>query len=214
MQRNLAIAEKLLTDRRLCFGKSVYNPEVLGIFRTYFNYCEVGHDRKTPAMRLGPWPGRAGRHRLLHPRAARAPPGGPGCPYNRDAAARSFVSQAVNFRPTIPARMRPTQTSLATVAGSPKRAMPRTTVPTAPMPVQTAYAVPTGKVRNARPSNPMLTTIAATVQTVGQNRVNPSVYFRPIAQPTSNRPAITKTDQVIEQLPGAYAPEVRVVPGR
>lgn len=53
MQRNLAIAEKLLTERRVWFGNSVYNEEVLGVFRTYFNDCEVGQDWKTPAMRLG-----------------------------------------------------------------------------------------------------------------------------------------------------------------
>jgi hypothetical protein len=27
--------------------------KLLEIFRTYFNYCEVGKDKKTPAMRLG-----------------------------------------------------------------------------------------------------------------------------------------------------------------
>ena len=49
-----------------------------------------------------------------------------------------LADQAVSFRPTIPARMRPTQTSRATVAGSPNRMIPNKTVPTAPMPVQTA----------------------------------------------------------------------------
>ena len=46
-----------LLDRRLWFGKNAYNPSVLAklveIFRTYFNYCEVGEDKRTPAMRMG-----------------------------------------------------------------------------------------------------------------------------------------------------------------
>lgn len=45
------------SDRRLWFGKNAYNPAVLlkllEMFRTYFNYCEVGQDKKTPAMRMG-----------------------------------------------------------------------------------------------------------------------------------------------------------------
>lgn len=61
VRRGLTIAERAVasanTDRRLWHGKSAYNPEVLvkvlRIFRTYFNYCEVGQDGKTPAMRLG-----------------------------------------------------------------------------------------------------------------------------------------------------------------
>jgi hypothetical protein len=39
------------------FGKNAYDPanlvKLLEIFRVYFNYCEVGEDSKTPAMRLG-----------------------------------------------------------------------------------------------------------------------------------------------------------------
>lgn len=61
VRRGITLAERAVassnTDRRLWFGKSAYNPEVLvkvlGVFRTYFNYCEVGKDGKTPAMRLG-----------------------------------------------------------------------------------------------------------------------------------------------------------------
>lgn len=61
VRRGLTLAERAVassnTDGRLWFGKSAYNPDVLvkvlGIFRTYFNYCEVGQDGKTPAMRLG-----------------------------------------------------------------------------------------------------------------------------------------------------------------
>lgn len=61
VRRGVTLAERAVassnTARRLWFGKSAYNPEVLvkllGIFRTYFNYCEVGQDKRTPAMRLG-----------------------------------------------------------------------------------------------------------------------------------------------------------------
>lgn len=61
VRRSLTIAERAVasanTDRRLWHGKSAYNPDVLvkvlSIYRTYFNYCDVGGDRKTPAMRLG-----------------------------------------------------------------------------------------------------------------------------------------------------------------
>lgn len=61
VRRGLTLAERAVassnTDKRLWHGKSAYNPEVLvkvlGIFRTYFNYCEVGQDGMTPAMRLG-----------------------------------------------------------------------------------------------------------------------------------------------------------------
>lgn len=61
VRRALTIAERGIisasAERRLWFGKSAYNPAVLvkliGIFRVYFNYCEVGEDEKTPAMRMG-----------------------------------------------------------------------------------------------------------------------------------------------------------------
>jgi hypothetical protein len=38
------------------------------------------------------------------------------------------------------------------------------------------------------------------VATVGQNRVNPFVYFRPIAQPISNRPASRRYNHAITHL--------------
>lgn len=42
---------------RLWHGYTAYNPRVLqkllDIYRIYYNYCEVGEDKKTPAMRLG-----------------------------------------------------------------------------------------------------------------------------------------------------------------
>lgn len=61
VRRGITLAERGVisasADRRLWFGKNAYNPDVLvkllGIFRTYFNYCEVGEDGQTPAMRLG-----------------------------------------------------------------------------------------------------------------------------------------------------------------
>ncbi len=46
--------------------------------------------------------------------------------------------QVAAFSPTIPATMSPIKPRRAAVAGSPKRAMPRSAVPTVPMPVQTA----------------------------------------------------------------------------
>ena len=62
-------------------------------------------------------------------------------------------------------------------------------LPTAPMPVHTAYAVPNGSDGSASDINPKLSAIAITVATAGQNRVSPSEYFSPSAQPTSSRPA-------------------------
>ncbi|HOY34588.1 MAG TPA: hypothetical protein PLG32_05570 [Piscinibacter sp.] len=61
VRRALTLAERGVVsasaDRRMWYGKNAYNPAVLvklvEIFRTYFNYCEVGEDGKTPAMRLG-----------------------------------------------------------------------------------------------------------------------------------------------------------------
>ena len=61
VRRALTMAERGVvsasSDRRLWFGKNAYNPAVLAklleVFRTYFNYCEVGQDKKTPAMRMG-----------------------------------------------------------------------------------------------------------------------------------------------------------------
>lgn len=61
VRRALTMAERGVvsasSDRRLWFGKNAYNPGVLikllEVFRTYFNYCEVGQDKKTPAMRMG-----------------------------------------------------------------------------------------------------------------------------------------------------------------
>jgi hypothetical protein len=61
VRRAITVAERGIpsasSERRIWFGKNAYNPHylvmLLDIFRTYFNYCEVGADKKTPAMRLG-----------------------------------------------------------------------------------------------------------------------------------------------------------------
>ena len=61
VRRAITVAERGIAsasaDRRIWFGKNAYNPRnlvmLLEVFRVYFNYCEVGQDRKTPAMRLG-----------------------------------------------------------------------------------------------------------------------------------------------------------------
>lgn len=60
-RRLLSLAERPLSsassDGRTWYGYSAYRPEnlarVLEIFRVYYNYCKVGKDKKTPAMRLG-----------------------------------------------------------------------------------------------------------------------------------------------------------------
>ena len=61
VRRALTMAERGVVsasaDYRRWFGKNAYNPAVLAklveMFRTYFNYCEVGADKRTPAMRMG-----------------------------------------------------------------------------------------------------------------------------------------------------------------
>lgn len=61
IRRGLTIAERGVvsasSDGRRWFGKNAYDPgnlaKMLEIYRVYFNYCEVGEDKKTPAMRLG-----------------------------------------------------------------------------------------------------------------------------------------------------------------
>lgn len=60
IRRGLTMAERgvvtAASDGRW-FGKNAYNPAILvkliEIFRVYYNYCEVGDDKQTPAMRLG-----------------------------------------------------------------------------------------------------------------------------------------------------------------
>lgn len=61
IRRGITMAERGVisasADGRRWFGKNAYDPDhlakLLQIFRVYFNYCEVGGDKKTPAMRLG-----------------------------------------------------------------------------------------------------------------------------------------------------------------
>ncbi|WP_152545593.1 hypothetical protein [Ralstonia pickettii] len=61
IRRGIMMAERGVisasSDSRLWFGKNAYDPyhlaKLLEIYRVYFNYCEVGEDKKTSAMRLG-----------------------------------------------------------------------------------------------------------------------------------------------------------------
>lgn len=61
VRRRLSILERPISSAsgagRMWHGYSAYNPEtivkMLGIFRTFYNYCITGKDGKTPAMRLG-----------------------------------------------------------------------------------------------------------------------------------------------------------------
>lgn len=60
-RRLLSMAERSLSTAskagRVWYGYSAYKPEnlikTLEIFRVHYNYCKVGEDKKTPAMRLG-----------------------------------------------------------------------------------------------------------------------------------------------------------------
>jgi len=61
VRRRLSVLERPIssasTGYRKWYGYSAYNPEIvvklLSIFRVFYNYCAVGKDGKTPAMRLG-----------------------------------------------------------------------------------------------------------------------------------------------------------------
>lgn len=74
LRRGLTMAERGVVsasaDRRLWFGKNAYNPGVLAklveIFRVHFNYCEVGEDGKTPAMRMGLARGKVAEEDILY----------------------------------------------------------------------------------------------------------------------------------------------------
>ncbi len=83
---------------------------------------------------------------------------------------------------------------------SPKSIIPSIAVPTAPIPVHTAYAVPTGNHFKEYANSPMLIKMQTTVKTLGQNFVNPSEYFIPIAQAVSKIPAIKSINQAIINL--------------
>lgn len=61
LRRSISLLERPIqtasSARRVWHGYSPYNPEVvaklLGIYRVYYNYVQVGEDGRTPAMRLG-----------------------------------------------------------------------------------------------------------------------------------------------------------------
>jgi hypothetical protein len=61
VRRRLSLLERPISTAsstgRVWYGYSPYNPVVivklLDIFRIYYNYCLVGKDKQTPAMRIG-----------------------------------------------------------------------------------------------------------------------------------------------------------------
>jgi hypothetical protein len=79
-------------------------------------------------------------------------------------------------------------------------------LPTAPMPVHTAYAVPNGSERSASAIKVKLRMIATAVAAVGQNRVKPSEYLSPRAQPISSRPAPSKASHALMMWPPKTKP--------
>lgn len=95
----------------------------------------------------------------------------------------------VAFSPTTATSNRHTKKTRAAVTGSCSTTMPSTAAPAAPIPTHTPYAVPIGSDFAACDNSTMLATIPNPVNTLGHSRVNPSVYFIPIDQPTSSRPA-------------------------
>ena len=54
--------------------------------------------------------------------------------------------------------------------------------------------------QTAQPSRNMLNASVTAVKTLGQSRVKPSLYFRPTAQATSNRPATNRITHAITHL--------------
>lgn len=73
-RRRLTKAERPVVsvrrNRAMWYGYAAYNPSYLGreleICRVYFNYCVVGKDKKTPAMRLGLASHPVDPHEILH----------------------------------------------------------------------------------------------------------------------------------------------------
>ncbi|MDE2428075.1 MAG: hypothetical protein KGM99_05060 [Burkholderiales bacterium] len=60
VRRRLSLMERPIaspSSKKMWHGYSAYSPlvatQVLTIFRVYYNYCMVGEDKKTPAMRFG-----------------------------------------------------------------------------------------------------------------------------------------------------------------
>lgn len=107
LRRALTMAERGVisasADRRLWFGKNAYNPGVLAklveIFRVYFNYCEVGEDKRTPAMRMGLARGPVAEEDIIYfvpgapPRRRAAPEAGP---RPEESPSQSVTGGAVN----------------------------------------------------------------------------------------------------------------------
>src|SRR4030081_581978 len=88
-------------------------------------------------------------------------------------------------------------------------------LPAAPIPVHTAYAVPNGSDLSAMAISPKLNAIASPVAAVGQNRVRPSEYFRPKAQPISNNPAARRASHALTAAPAqTEASVLRIVHNR
>lgn len=87
--------------------------------------------------------------------------------------------------------------------GSFRKIIPMNAVPNAPMPTQTPYAVPIGNFTAAIDKSHILQKRAANVNKLGVNLVKPSVYFKPMAQITSKKPAMINTSQdfVIKTFP-------------
>lgn len=67
LERPIGTASK---SGRTWYGYSAYNPasivKLLGIFRVFYNYCAVGKDGKTPAMRLGLAKGTIGLEDIIY----------------------------------------------------------------------------------------------------------------------------------------------------
>ncbi|MDA8415005.1 MAG: hypothetical protein M0023_14600 [Desulfobacteraceae bacterium] len=61
IRRRISLLERPISsasaEGRRWYGYSPYNPEIVGkvldIFRVFYNFVEIGDDKKTPAMRLG-----------------------------------------------------------------------------------------------------------------------------------------------------------------
>lgn len=109
----------------------------------------------------------------------------------RESGRSTTQCPEVAFKPTTATSSRHTKKTRAAVTGSCSTTMPSTAAPAAPIPTHTPYAVPIGSDFAACDSSTMLATIPSPVNTLGHSRVNPSVYFIPIDQPTSSRPATT-----------------------
>lgn len=74
VRRRLSLLERPISTassaRRTWHGYSPYNPAVivklLDIFRVYYNYCIVGQDKQTPAMRLGLAKGKVSEEDIIY----------------------------------------------------------------------------------------------------------------------------------------------------